>query len=66
MSHAAEAGPVYIIHSFIHTFIAQSPVFMAVHYLAAGSVEYDVVTLRPTTRARDETKRRTVKPDVKE
>jgi hypothetical protein len=66
MSLAAEAGPVYIIHSFIHTFIAQDPVFMAVHYLTAEIVECDIVTLRPTTRVREEAKRRMVNPDVKE
>jgi hypothetical protein len=63
MSLAAEAGSVYIIHSFIHTFIAQDPVFMAVHYFTAEIVECDMVTLRPI-RAREETKSRMVNPDV--
>lgn len=58
------AGPVYIIHSFIHTFIAQGPVFMAVHYLTAESVDRNVVVVRPTGRAREQTKRRPVNSDA--
>jgi hypothetical protein len=52
------AGPVYIIHSFIHTFIAQIPVFMVIHSLAAEGIEFSFVTQRLTARTRS--------PDVKE
>jgi hypothetical protein len=60
------AGPVYIIHSFIHTFIAQNPVFMVIHSLTAEGIEFSVVTQRLTTRTREQRKARTESPYVKE